>query len=354
MDNQIVDLYLKDAATKHDWQAFLESLGINNFAEREVDQIDFTIGIYQAGELVATGSIAGNVLKYIGVCNKGVTSGARFNTIVSELVNRMFAKGVYHLFVFTKLKYSESFQHIGFSELTHSDEAAFLETGSPDVHDFLADVPTVSDQAHQKVAGIVMNANPFTLGHRYLVEQAATENDLVYVFVVNTDLSLFSTAEREQLVRAGTSDLPNVVVVNGGDYMVSYATFPAYFLPSKDQAITYQTTLDARIFRDVIAPALHITTRYLGTEPTSRTTSQYNQVLNQELPPRVAVKVVDRQVAAISDQPVITATEVRQFIKNGSLQDLKAYVPDTTAQFIQNHLATLQTRIQKGMNIDGN
>ncbi len=100
-----------------------------------------------------------------------------------------------------------------------------------------------------------MNANPFTLGHRYLVEQAATENDLVYVFVVNTDLSLFSTAEREQLVRAGTSDLSNVIVVNGGDYMVSYATFPAYFLPSKDQAITYQTTLDARIFRDVIAPA---------------------------------------------------------------------------------------------------
>ncbi|WP_203649863.1 [citrate (pro-3S)-lyase] ligase [Secundilactobacillus yichangensis] len=354
MDNQIVDLYLSNPKVKKDWQDFLTSLNITNFSANEVDQIDYTIGIYNGDDLVATGSVAGNVLKYIGVCNKGVTTGSRFNAIVSELVNRQFANHVYHLFVFTKLKYSDSFQHIGFSELVHSDEAAFLETGSPDVHDFLAEIPRVDNQDDKQVAGIVMNANPFTLGHRYLVERAAKQNDLVYVFVVNTDASLFSTAERFQLVKDGTADLDNVIVVNGGDYMVSYVTFPAYFLASPDHAVTYQTTLDARIFRNVIAPALNIKVRYVGSEPLSRTTNIYNEVLTRELPPAVEVKVIDRHQTLTGDQQVITATQVRQFIKNGETSSLTAFVPETTARFIQNHLTTLQKRIQEGMNIDGN
>ncbi len=169
------------------------------------------------------------------------------------------------------------------------------------MNDFLTDIPWVDDQSDKQVAGIVMNANPFTRGHRYLVEQAASENDLVYVFVVNTDASLFTTEERFQLVKDGTVDLDNVIVVNGGDYMVSYATFPAYFLASPDQAVTYQTTLDARIFRNVIAPALNITTRYVGSEPLSRTTSIYNDVLTRELPPAVEVKVIDRDQTLTSD-----------------------------------------------------
>lgn len=354
MDNQVVDLYLSDTKVKAQWQDFLVSLGINNFTDSEVGQIDQTIGIYQDDQLVATGSVAGNVLKYIVVCNKGVTNGARFNVIVGELVNRMFAQGVYHLMVFTKLKYSESFQHIGFSELAHSDQAAFLETGSPDVNDYLADLPRIEQQDKKQVAGIVMNANPFTLGHRYLVEQAAKQNDLVYVFVVATDASLFTANERMQLVQQGTQDLDNVMVVSGSDYMVSYATFPAYFLSSPEETIDYQTTLDARIFRNVVAPALHITSRYVGSEPKSRTTKQYNTVLARELPPTVDLVEIDRQQVLTADGNIITATKVRQLVKLGELDGLTNYLPDTTRHFIQHHLATLQERIQKGMNIDGN
>ncbi|MTV82020.1 [citrate (pro-3S)-lyase] ligase [Secundilactobacillus folii] len=354
MDEQIVDLYLKDPPVRQEWERFLTSIGIHNFADKEVDQIDYTIGIYSGDDLVATGSVAGSVLKYIGVCNKGVTTGARFNAIVSELVNRQFANHVFHLMVFTKLKYSESFQHIGFSELARSNEAALLETGSPDVADFLSDIPRVADQANKKVAGIVMNANPFTLGHRFLVEQAARANDLVYVFVVNTDASLFTTDERTELVKANTQDLANVIVVNGGDYMVSYATFPAYFLASTDETVNYQTTLDARIFRNVIAPALSIKTRYVGSEPLSRTTGIYNQVLARELPPAVELKVIERNRVNSDDATIITATKVRQLIKTGELKQLPRLVPAATTQFIQDHLKTLQARIQKGMNIDGN
>lgn len=32
-----------------------------------------------------------------------------------------------------------------------------------------------------RMAALVMNANPFTLGHQYLVEKAAAENDLLHL-----------------------------------------------------------------------------------------------------------------------------------------------------------------------------
>lgn len=351
MTAQVVEMQLNNPHDRAQWQHFLTSLGITNFSAREVDQIDVTLGLFEDDQLVGTGSIAGNVLKYVGVCNLNSQPGARFNQIVSALVSRLFQANIFHMMVFTKAKYSLSFQHVGFKELAHSDEAAVLENGLPDVADFVRQLPGIANQDDQRVSAIVMNANPFTRGHRYLVEQAAAVSDLVYVFVVATDASLFRTAERVDLVRQGTADLPNVQVVSGGDYLVSAATFPAYFLDSAASAIEAQTTLDARIFKTQLAPALHITTRFVGSEPTSRTTAIYNQVLQRELPPAVSVQVVPR--TAVADQP-ISARTVRQWIQSGNLTKLNQLVPPTTAQFIKNNLSVLQSRIQEGMKINGN
>jgi len=356
IEQAVQTLNLNDPAVFKEWQEFLESLGISNFQANELQQIDTTLGIYnERGSLIATGSVAGNVLKYVGVCNKFSTQGSHFNSIVSALMNLLAQRGVFHLFVFTKVKYATSFQHVGFHELARTDLGVILETGDTGITDYVRRVAQVATDQDltpaSKVGAIVMNANPFTLGHRYLVEQAARENELVYVFVVNDDVSLFTTAERLALVKAGTADLTNVVVVSGDQYMVSYVTFPAYFLPTQDDAIRYQTTLDARLFRDQIASALHITTRYLGSEPFSRTTGIYNQVLQTELPPAVAVKVIDRQT---SGDTVITATQVRRALAADDLATVRDWVPATTYQFMQQHLTTLQARIQEGMNINGN
>ncbi|TBX48283.1 [citrate (pro-3S)-lyase] ligase [Lactiplantibacillus paraplantarum] len=351
MAAQVVEMQLNNPHEHAQWQQFLTSLGIPNFSAQEVEQIDVTLGLIEDDQLVGTGSLAGNVLKYVGVCHKNSQPGARFNQIVSALVNRLFQEQIFHMMVFTKAKYSLSFQHVGFKELAHSHEAAVLENGAPDITDFVRQLPTITNQAQRQVSAIVMNANPFTRGHRYLVEQAAAVSDLVYVFVVATDASLFHTAERVELVRQGTADLANVQVVSGGDYLVSAATFPAYFLDSAASAIEAQTTLDARIFKNQLAPALNITTRFVGSEPTSRTTAIYNQVLQRELPPTVAVQVVPR--TTVAKQP-ISARTVRQQIQSGHLTELNQLVPPTTVQFIKEHLTTLQTRIQEGMKIDGN
>ncbi|MHA5104775.1 [citrate (pro-3S)-lyase] ligase [Oenococcus oeni] len=347
---QIKNLSLKNKKDLQIWKEFLTEHGISNFSSAEVFKIDETIALFEDQRIVATGSLAGNVLKYIAVESEG--SGSEFNSVISQLTNLAAGKGIFHLFVFTKAKYSKSFQFIGFKELAKSDNAALLESGDYLIGDYLAELPRVANQEEKKIAGIVMNANPFTKGHRYLVGKAASENDYVYVFVVSTDASLFNSKERLQLVKEGTADLKNVFVVSGGDYMVSYATFPAYFLTSDQTVIEYQTTLDALIFKNQIAPVLNIQTRFLGEEPFSKTTGIYNRILEKVLPPSVSVKIIPR--AKTQSETIITATEVRQLIAKNNLVPLKQFLPFTTIKYVEEHKTELQSRIKKGININGN
>ncbi|MGQ5709509.1 [citrate (pro-3S)-lyase] ligase [Lactobacillus sp. PSON] len=350
--DKVVDLYLNVPATRKKWEAFLEKLDLHNFSPREVDAIDHTIGLVdEEGQLVGTGSVSGNILKYVAVCNQDSQPGARFNKIVTALQQYLFNEKVFHFFVFTKAKYSDSFQHLGFTELAKTKQAAFLESGTPDVKDYVEGIPKIENQENKKIGAIVMNANPFTKGHRHLVELASQDNDLVYVFVVATDASLFTADERMKLVKDGVKDLNNVKVVSGDDYMVSKATFPAYFLKSPEDLIEVQTAIDAKVFKNVIAPPLNISRRYLGKEPLSLTTHYYNVSLAHELAPDIEVITIPRLEV---NGHVITATEVRQLIKTGDLAGIEKLVPATTLEFIKENLEKLQDRIKKGINIDGN
>ncbi|CAM2829339.1 [citrate (pro-3S)-lyase] ligase [Fructilactobacillus fructivorans] len=331
------------------WKTFLESLGIANFSGDEIDPLDYTIGLFDGDQLVGTGSYSGNILKYIGVSHQHSEDGVYFNKVVSNLLTNLGQHGVFHVFVFTKPMYAKSFEHVGFKELVQSDDTAFLETGDYSITDYLESLPKVNKSENN--AGIVMNANPFTDGHRYLIEQASQASDNVYVFVVSTDKSLFTSSERLNLVKAGVSDLKNVMVVPGGDYLVSYATFPSYFLKAQADKVRYQTTIDALIFKDWIAKHLGINARFLGTEPNSKTTAIYNQILEKILPPQVEVKVIKRDQ---NDGKVISARTVRQAIKDNQISSIKNIVPKTTYQFIVDHKDDLQERIKKGMKISGN
>lgn len=353
MTEQLRDIYLTNATQKQIWTQFLTDLGLANFSEQELGGVEQVIGLYDEDRLVGTGAIAGQVIKYVAVCDRGSeTKGARFNRIITALENRLAQLGRFHHFVFTKPRYIESFQHVGFSLLAESDIGAILEKGLPDINQYLAQLPKSTD-AMQQVAAVVINANPFTYGHRYLVAQAARDNDLVYVFVVAQDASLFRTTERLAMVKSGLADLDNVVVVDGGDYMVSYLTFPAYFIPADASVIDYQTTLDARLFKNIIAPTCRITTRYVGDEPQSPTTALYNATLARELAPSVQLIVVPRLQAA-NHTDVVSARTVRQAIAAGQRSGWVDLVPATTDEFIRDNMACLQERIRKGQQIHGN
>jgi [citrate (pro-3S)-lyase] ligase len=180
-------------------------------------------------------------------------------------------------------------------------------------------------------AALVMNCNPFTLGHRKLIERAAAENPWVWVLVVEEDKSEFSFKDRISLIRDGTEDIPGVQVLSGGEYVISSLTFPAYFTRDAERAAA-QGALDAALFAQVIAPALRITRRYVGTEPLSPSTAQYNRALRERLPPE-GIELVELPRFE-GPEGLISASAVRESLKQGVWDRVRGLDPDTTWSFL--------------------
>ena len=112
-----------------------------------------------------------------------------------------------------------------------------------------------------------MNANPFTNGHRYLIQQAAAQCDWLHLFLVKEDSSRFPYEDRLDLVLKGTADIPRLTVHRGSEYIISRATFPCYFIKEQSVINHCYTEIDLKIFRQYLAPALGVTHRFVGTEP---------------------------------------------------------------------------------------
>ena len=186
----------------------------------------------------------------------------------------------------------------------------------------------------QPTGCIVMNCNPFTLGHRYLIEQAAKQVERLYVMVVREDCSLFAYTERKAMVEQGVADIENVSVIDGSDYAISRATFPTYFLKRLDDAADTQMLLDIDLFRRHIAPALGATVRFVGTEPTDQLTRRYNQLMHE------ALKDVREINRLEKDGNAVSASRVRKAMEEGDMNTIRQLVPPTTLPYIIAHLAT--------------
>ena len=181
---------------------------------------------------------------------------------------------------------------------------------------------------------VVMNCNPFTLGHRYLIEQAAKQVERLYVMVVREDCSLFAYTERKAMVEQGVAEIENVSVIDGSDYAISRATFPTYFLKRLDDAADTQMLLDLDLFRRHIAPALGATVRFVGTEPTDQLTRRYNQLMHE------ALKDVREINRLEKDGNAVSASRVRKAMEEGDMNTIRQLVPPTTLPYIIAHLAT--------------
>ena len=186
----------------------------------------------------------------------------------------------------------------------------------------------------QPTGCIVMNCNPFTLGHRYLIEQAAKQVERLYVMVVKEDCSLFAYTERKAMVEQGVADIENVSIIDGSDYAISRATFPTYFLKRLDDAADTQMLLDLDLFRRHIAPALGATVRFVGTEPTDQLTRRYNQLMHE------ALKDVREINRLEKDGNAVSASRVRKAMEEGDMNTIRQLVPPTTLPYIIAHLAT--------------
>ncbi len=310
---------------------FLASQGL-----RFEEPLDDLVGAFApGGDLAGVGARAGAVLKMIALV-PAERDGSLLGTIVTALVGRALTAGVEGLFVFTRPEHAPSFEMLNFELLAASGPAALLEYGGgfgrwlASARAALGKPPPLPGRS----GAVVVNCNPFTLGHRYLVASAAARVERLVVLLVEEDRSAFPFEVRLRLVRRGTADLPNVRVLATGPYAVSAVTFPAYFLRAGERAAELQGELDAALFARRIAPGLGLWARYVGDEPFDPTTRAYNAVLRRVLPPG-GVELVEEHRLAAAGQP-ISASRVRELLARGppDRATLAALVPPTTLEYL--------------------
>ena len=181
-------------------------------------------------------------------------------------------------------------------------------------------------------SAVIVNANPFTLGHKALIELAARDAEQCIVLVVEENQSVFPFDVRLALVRAGTADLPNVRVVPSGPYIISAGTFPSYFL-KKNERLPAQTHLDGTIFAHLLAPGFGITKRFVGTETTDPVTRAYNEAL-KDVFKKYALELVE--VPRIEDGiGAISASRVRAAWTAGRMDEVEEWVPASTLAYLK-------------------
>ena len=297
---------------------------------RRDKNLDYTCAVYDDDyNIVATGSCFGNTLRCMAVSHEHQGEGL-MNEVVSHLVQYEYGRGINHLFLYTKCSSAKFFGDLGFYEIVRiADQVVFMENRRTGFSDYLSDLAK-SKREGKNVAALVLNANPFTLGHQYLVEKASAENDVLHVFIVSEDASLVPFDVRKRLVIAGTSHLHNLVYHDTGPYIISSATFPSYFQKDDEAVIESHANLDLEVFVK-IAGALGINARYVGEEPKSLVTGIYNRIMSEKLPEHgIRCVIVPRKTEG---GEVISASNVRQAVKENRLEDIRGLVPESTYDF---------------------
>ena len=182
------------------------------------------------------------------------------------------------------------------------------------------------------IGAIVMNCNPFTLGHRYLIEQALQQCNFLIVFLVEEDSSFFSFEDRLRLIDEGTADLDNVAIIPSGRFIISSLTFEEYFNKSELQERVIDTSKDITVFAREIAPCLHITKRFAGEEPLDKVTMQYNEAMKRILP-EYGIEFIEIPRKKEGEE-VISASRVRTLLEEGDFERIKYLVPETTFRYL--------------------
>lgn len=299
-----------------------------------LDALDTFIGIYDsAEELVGGGGLKGNVIKCVAI-SPALRSESLTNTLISRLREIAFNEGNENVFVFTKPENEVVFRSLAFHTVARSEGAILLESNPRGVSSFVERLQSQRKSGRNGV--VVMNCNPFTAGHQYLIRTASSQVNNLYVIVVSEDSSAFSTQERYEMVVKATQEFPNVFVIKGEQYVISAATFPSYFIKDASKAAETQIHLDLNLFQQHIVPALNVSVRFVGSEPLDPLTSLYNERMKQLL----TIEVVEIPRLKI-DEEVVSASLVRRYMAKNCAAKAFDYVPKTTIPYIISHTATM-------------
>ena len=312
---------------KNAWTAFLSRMGL------DADPcVESTVLIWEDDRIIAAGSRQKNVLKCIAVDPMHQGDGLTA-TLLTHLRQDAFSAGFKHLFLYTKPQNLMQFSSLFFYPIAKTDQVLLMENirGGLEQHLMQLDAPKKTGE----IGAIVMHCNPFTLGHRYLIETAAAKCDHLYLFILSEEQSIFPAADRLKLVKEGTSDLPNVTVNPTGQYLISSATFPSYFIKDKGLVSDAHCELDIEVFTKYFVPHFGITHRFVGTEPTCSVTANYNKKL-KDLLPKAGITVSEIPRLETGGQP-ISASTVRSLLNTNQPDRIQKLVPETTFAYLTEH-----------------
>ena len=313
--------------------AKLDSLLAQEGIKRDKN-LDYSCAMFDDDyNIVATGSCYKNTLRCFAVSRAHQGEGL-LNEIISHLIDYEYQRGFFHLFIYTKAASAKFFKDLGFYEIASVDGTlSFLENKRTGFSEYLKSLGKPTTQA----GAVVMNANPFTLGHLFLVETAALQCETLHLFIVSEDESLVPFAVRKHLVMEGTAHIPNIVYHDSGSYIISSSTFPSYFLKDEEDVIKGHARLDIEVFKR-ISSHLGITKRFVGEEPFSVVTGLYNKIMKEELSKNgLECVIIPRKTYC--GEP-ISASAVRRALKDGNTKALLNLVPKSTADFFLSDQAT--------------
>ena len=320
------EIFPRDLRTQAQMDELLRAEGI-----RRDKNLDYSCGVFdEDGSLIAAGSSFKNTLRCLAVSSAHRGEGL-MNQVVSHLLEKQMERGNSHVFLYTKAKNDRIFRDLGFYEIARVEgELVFMENRRDGFARYLKKLEKTRREG--KSAVVVMNANPFTLGHRHLIERAAAESDALHLFLLSEEAGPIPSAVRKKLVREGIADLENVILHDSGPYIISSATFPSYFLRDEDAAILAHAKLDLAVFGK-IAAALGVTARYAGEEKSSHVTALYNETMAAELPKMgVAFHVIPR--LSLRGETV-SASTVRQAIHDGELEKAAFMLPESSLRYFE-------------------
>ena len=316
------------------------ALGVPSFRHKVVDflgsnglrlgEVDLYLAVLSdEGTILAGGGLQRDIIKCLAVSEEARSLGLSV-PLISRLISVAAERGYTNVKVFTKPENRSVFESLGFRVLAEAPKAILMENGRG-LEDYCRYL-----RGHRTEGVIVMNANPFTLGHRYLVEQAGK----LCVIPVKEDVSRFPYSERLEMVRRGCEGLADVV--EGSDYQISAATFPTYFLKDLSDAAETQMRLDIDLFGRHIAPALGASVRFVGSEPADPLTARYNALMKEMLP-AYGVQVVEIPRLADATGP-ISASRVREALDAGRFPE--ALTPASTWPYLLADLAQRALRLE--------
>ena len=313
-------------------ESFLKSIGLDF-----PSSIEYFVIAKDGDELIACGGLDGRVLKGIAVAPQRRGEGLILS-VMTHLINIAYSKGVKDLFIFSTPNNIELFEDCGFRLIENCDNKIILMENSDNLNLYKERL-ALHRKDGNTIGSIVMNANPFTLGHQYLAQEAAKRSDWLHLFVVKEDLSEFRFKDRIKLIKQGVSHIENITVHEGSDYIISSATFPTYFIKDKGEVNELHAKLDLSVFRNHLAPALGISHRFVGTEPYCVVTNNYNKNMKKilENPDGKSNPIEVIEIKRVEqDGKAISASRVRELLKKENFKELEKIVPSTTLEFLKN------------------